>query len=157
MSDYNGGVMAPAGWYPAGDQQHERYWNGAAWTDAYRPRSGVPSPVAPPTAYGPPPNHQPYGYQPYGYQPYGYVQAPNHGPAIASMVLGIVSFFISIFGVVTAIIGLTLGIMSLKECQPNGPKRGRGMAIAGISCSAVALCLWLIVGVMLGAFISAFD
>jgi hypothetical protein len=145
MSDFHGGATAPAGWYPAGDLQRERYWNGTAWTDAYRPRVGVPSPTAPPMAYNPPP-----GYQPYGYQPYGYVQAPNHGPAIASMVLGIVSFFISIFGVVTAIIGLTLGIMSLKECQPNGPKRGRGMAIAGIACSCTALGLWLLLAAFFG-------
>ena len=152
MRDFNGGAMAPAGWYPSGDLQNERYWNGTAWTDAYRPRVGVPSPTASPAVYNPPP-----GYQPYGYQPYGYVQAPNHGPAIASMVLGIVSFLISIFGVVTAIIGLTFGIMSLKECQPNGPKRGRGMAIAGIACSATALGLWLLLAVFFGLALHGFS
>lgn len=152
MSDFGGAAQAPAGWYPAGDNQNERYWNGAAWTDAYRPRSGVQYPGAMPAAYQPPP-----GYQPYGYQPYAAVQAPNHGPAIASMVLGIVSFVISILGIVTAIIGLTLGIMSLKECQPNGPKRGRGMAIAGISCSCVALALWLLAIAFFGFALGSLD
>ena len=54
--------------------------------------------------------------------------------------LGIVSFFISILGVVTAILGLVFGAMSLKECQPHGPKRGRGMAIAGTPEHAVLSC-----------------
>ena len=152
MSDFGGGAQAPAGWYPAGDLQRERYWNGAAWTDAYRPRGGVPYPGAQPPSYQPPP-----GYQQYGFQPYGYVQAPNHGPAIASMVLGIVSFVISFFGIVTAIIGLTLGIMSLKECQPNGPKRGRGMAIAGIACSCVALGLWVLAIAFFGFALRGFS
>ncbi len=145
MSDFGGGqAQAAAGWYPTADRQSERYWNGREWTGAYRPPSTGPYPSAPPI-YQPPP-----GYQPYGYQPYGNAAAPNHGPAIASMVLGICSFFISILGIVTAIIGLTLGIMSLKECQPNGPKRGRGMAIAGICCSSAAICLWLLLLALLG-------
>ena len=148
MSDFGGGGVAPAGWYPSGD--NERYWNGTTWTDAFRPRGAVPYPASPPPTYGPPPGYPPQGYQPYGYPPNSYVQAPNHGPAIASMVLGIVSFFISILGVVTAILGLVFGAMSLKECQPHGPKRGRGMAIAGIACSCVALGLWLLLAAFFG-------
>ena len=67
------------------------------------------------------------------------------------MVLGIVSLVIWYVGIVTGIIGLCLGASSLKHCQPRGPKRGRGFAITGIVCSIVALALWLIVLIAIGA------
>lgn len=115
----------PAGWHAIPNSNQERYWDGTQWTDAYRPiATSVSVPVV------------------------GVVQAstaPNHGPAIASMVLGICSLVIWYAGIVTGIIGLVLGAVSLKHCQPRGPKRGRGMAIAGITCSIIALALWLIV------------
>ena len=79
------------------------------------------------------------------------VQAPTHGPAVASMVLGILSLVLWWFGIITGIIGLVLGTSSLKHCQPNGPKNGRGMAIAGITCSIIALSLWVIVLLAVGA------
>ena len=62
--------------------------------------------------------------------------------AIASMVLGIVSLVVWYFGILTGVLGLVFGAMSLKHCTPRGQKRGRGMAIAGISCSIVALAIW---------------
>ena len=124
-----------AGWYPLPDGRSERYWDGSQWTDAVRPLGGAavpPPPAFPPSAGGP-------GAQ------YAAGQAPYHGQAIASMVLGIVSLVFWCGGLVTGIIGLVLGITSLKSTLPRGPKRGRGMAIAGIACSAVALALWGIV------------
>ena len=108
----------PAGWYPHPDGSQERFWDGTGWTDAYRPIV---------TQSGPG------------------VQAAFHGPAIASMVLGIVSIVFWYFGIVTGVIGLVLGVTSLKKVQPRGTKRGRGMAIAGIVCSIVALALWLLI------------
>ena len=126
----------PAAWHPTPNGHDERYWDGTSWTDAYRPRAGA----AP--AYS-----NQYG------APAGYVQhmAPNHGPAVASMVLGICSLVLWWFGIITGIIGLILGATSLKHCQPRGMKRGRGMAIAGIVCSCIALALWLIVLLAIGA------
>jgi hypothetical protein len=67
------------------------------------------------------------------------------------MVLGIISLVLWYLGIVTGIIGLILGASSLKHCQPNGPKKGRGMAVAGITCSIIALSLWLIVLIAVGA------
>ena len=90
----------------------------------------------------------------YQSQSQGYYQSgptSSHGPAIASMVLGIISLVIWYLGIITGIIGLVLGASSLKHCQPHGPKNGRGMAIAGITCSIIALSLWLIVLVAIGA------
>jgi len=71
------------------------------------------------------------------------------------MVLGILSLVLWYLGIVTGIIGLVLGASSLKHCRPNGPKNGRGMAIAGITCSIIALSIWLIVLLAIGAGSSA--
>jgi len=72
------GSTTPAGWYPDPSAPgQERYWDGAAWTDAQRPTGGYPPPpppVAPPPPPGggqtfpPPPPGMPVGY---GYAPRG--------------------------------------------------------------------------------------
>ena len=111
--------QAAAGWYPMPDLVQERYWDGSMWTGAFRP-VGVPG-----RAFA--------------------TAAPNDGLAIASMVLGIVSLITWVFGIVTAIVGLVLGAVAVKRCLPRGPKRGRGMAIAGITCSIVTLSLWSLI------------
>lgn len=120
------------------------------------PEANRATPPPPPPANYPQVVQQAYTpNQPYG-QPmvYSQAQAPTHGPAVASMVLGILSLVLWYFGIVTGIIGLVLGASSLKQCQPNGPKNGRGMAIAGITCSIIALSLWLIVLLAIGAVAS---
>lgn len=81
------------------------------------------------------------GYQ----QPYNNYQAPfatqpkdnSKGLAVASLVLGIVSFFCC--GSVCSIVGIILGVISRKQ-KPNE----NGMATAGIVLSIVALVLWAI-------------
>ena len=117
-------------------------------------RTPVPPPPSPPVTYPQQVTQQVYVPQQPGYgQPivYAGMQAPTHGPAVASMVLGILSLVLWWFGIITGIIGLALGASSLKHCRPNGPKNGRGMAIAGITCSIIALSLWLILLLALGA------
>lgn len=77
----------------------------------------------------------------------------SKGYAITSMVLGIVSLVVCCLPYITvpaALIGLIFGIVSLK-----GGYGGRGMAIAGIVTSSVAIALgawWLIamLGVLSG-------
>ena len=62
--------------------------------------------------------------------------------AVASMVLGIISFVFCWFiyvGGPLAILGLVLGIVSRKKNDG-----GRGMAIAGITISAVSLGLMIL-------------
>lgn len=34
-------TSAPAGWFPAGVEGQERYWDGTAWTDQVRPAGGI--------------------------------------------------------------------------------------------------------------------
>lgn len=113
----------PAGWHQVPGSDQERYWDGNAWTDAYRPLATSTNSAGRGTS----------------------------GQAIASMVLGIVSLVIWYVGIVTGIIGLSLGAVAIKKCKPNGPLKGRGMAIAGIVCSTIALALWLIVIIAVAA------
>ena len=87
--------------------------------------------------------------------PYTYGGTPQNmdeganGLGIASMILGIVAnltFFV-------AAAGLILGIISLQK-----PKYGssRGMALAGVICSVIALLMKIIVIILLGVGIGSF-
>lgn len=76
-----------------------------------------------------------------------YVPEPEEGPgfAIAGMVCGILSILcccVWYLGLVLSIVGLVLSIIALRQHKP-----GRGMAIAGIVCSAIGLGIGLIMGI----------
>jgi hypothetical protein len=89
-----------------------------------------------PPPYGQPPYGQPsYGQQPYGQQPYGqpgYVQPKMNTLALVGFIL---SFFISIVGLILCIIGL------IQINGANGMQKGKGLAIAGIIIGAIGLVL----------------
>lgn len=64
----------------------------------------------------------------------------SSGLAVASMVIGIISFLLSCcYGGILGIIGLILGIVSVA-----GHKGGKGMAIAGIIMSALSIAITLL-------------
>lgn len=95
----------------------------------------------PPNQTPPQPQNQPapppppeYGYPPA--PPQYPAQPESTGLAIASMVLGIVGILTAwiLIGLPLALVGLVLGIVSIAK-----KKGGRGMAIAGIITSALAL------------------
>ena len=71
---------------------------------------------------------------------------PTNGLAVASLVLGILALFTFWFpflGWVPVVLGLVLGIVALQRPY------GRGMAIVGVACSAIALIMkigfWLLI------------
>jgi hypothetical protein len=71
---------------------------------------------------------------------------PSNGLAVASMVLGIIAvftFWIPFLGWVPVILGLILGLIALSRPY------GRGMAITGVVCSALALVVKLVFWVVL--------
>lgn len=71
--------------------------------------------------------------------------APTNGLAVASMVLGIIAllfFWMPFLGWVPVVLGLVLGFAAL------GRPYGRGMAMAGVVCSGVALAVKLILLVL---------
>jgi len=99
------------------------------------------------------PEQQPYNQQPeqsqyysqpnQPYMPPEQEPKPGAGMSVASMVLGIVSIVLCCFwyiGVICAVIGLVLGIVSIKK----GPS-GKGMAIAGIILSCITLLLVILI------------
>lgn len=100
-----------------------------------------------------------YQYQngQYGYGTPQNMDGGATGLAVASMVLGIVALLIGCcastwwFTVIVAVISIVLGILALQK-----KSSGRGMAIAGIVCSAIALVFMIIVicaGVALATWI----
>jgi hypothetical protein len=95
----------------------------------------APTPTPAPPPYAPMPSSEP------------------NGLAIASLVLGIVSlllFWIPFIGWLPVILGVVLGLIAMQ--QPTG----RGMAMAGLVCSGVALALkvmfWMAIFSFFGAW-----
>ena len=88
--------------------------------------------------------------------PYTYGGTPQNmdeganGLGIASMILGIVAILLACC---VAAAGLILGIIALQK-----PKYGssRGMALAGVICSVIALLMKIIVIILLGVGIGSF-
>jgi hypothetical protein len=78
---------------------------------------------------------------------------PTNGLAVAALVLGILAlffFWIPFLGWIPALIGLVLGLVALQRPE------GRGMAVGGVVCSAIALAIkiwfWVMVIGAFGAF-----
>jgi hypothetical protein len=92
---------------------------------------------------GYPPNPAYTPYQSYGY-PYPMMPGPQPEPpkgfAITGMVLGIVGLCTSLFyiGGVIGIVGLIFSIIALRAAR-RGQSGGKGMAIAGLVTSIVAI------------------
>ncbi len=101
------------------------------------------APLVPQTPYAPP--VQP-GMPMQPGVPYVYKQAvPGKGLGIASMVLGIVSLVMFCSGwlaVICAIVGVILGGVGYKKAKDAGMKNG--MAVAGMTCSIIALAILLL-------------
>ena len=113
----------PPRWHRVPDTDQERYWDGTRWTDAFRSIAS--------SSFSPGQNN--------------YVSDKYNGQAIAAMVLGICSLVLFGIGLILGIVGIVLAANSIKKCQPKGPYKGRGMAIAGLICSIVSIALWSLV------------
>ncbi len=132
----------PYGGYPAQEQY--------AQMTGPVPYVGVPG-QAPQSAYAQPAPyqepysqyHDPYQQAPaYGLSPFPMMTAVGPLPtglAVASMVIGIVSFFVGWCGwlIPLPLTGLVLGIVALQKAN-RGQAGGKGMAITGIILSSLA-------------------
>jgi hypothetical protein len=101
------GVSTAAGWYPdPTDPHHDRFWDGATWTDHRHPRVTQPMAYVAPTV------------------------APTHGPATTSLVLGILAVVAA--GFLTGIPAMVIGRRAQREIDASGGRLGgRGSATAG--------------------------
>lgn len=119
MSDVSQGP----GWWQATDGK---------W---YPPTPQPQQPLAPP-GYGAP---QPAYYAPAG--------PKNDGMSIAGLVCGISGLTLigCGIGLIPAILGVVFGVLGIKKVDASGGAiKGRGMALAGAICGAVAIGLFLI-------------
>ncbi|MCD7784223.1 MAG: zinc-ribbon domain-containing protein [Oscillospiraceae bacterium] len=84
-------------------------------------------------------------------RPYNNTFGEGNGLAIASMVTGICSLVLSCcattLSFVLALVSIALGIYGIIK-----HKGSRGMAIAGIACSAVALLASVVISILYGLF-----
>ena len=95
-------------------------------------------------------NHCPHCNQTPGQsQPTG--NLPTSGLAIASMILGICSFFLWIF---TAIPGLIMGIIGLNLIN-RGERKGRGIAVTGIVISGLGTVIPFFMIILAGMLLPA--
>lgn len=112
------------------------------------PSYGAPSYGAP--SYGSPTYGSPgSGYAPVGgFAPYGggYAAQPSvQGMATASLVLGIIALFLFwcwFIAWIPALVGLPLGAIALSKINKGTVSpQGKGVALAGVICSSLALVL----------------
>lgn len=94
------------------------------------------------TEYNPYSNQQPdyNGQQGYNNQPYNNYTQPSSGFGIASMVCGIIALITCCLWctcIPLAVVSIVLGILQIQKGT------AKGMAIAGIVCSAIALILFI--------------
>ncbi|MFF0489329.1 DUF4190 domain-containing protein [Nocardia sp. NPDC004068] len=92
-----------------------------------------------------------YGYAAAGYQPYGYPQQRGtNGMAIGALISSLIGFVTCGLGFV---VGLILGPIALNQIKQTG-QEGRGLALAGIWISGVALVLgvlWFVFVIAVGS------
>jgi hypothetical protein len=98
-------------------------------------------------SYGDPQQSNPFSSNPYSSSTPGFIPPPPQaGPPvlpIVSLVCGILGIVATcccgLFGIPIPLIALVTGGIAL--AQPNAP--GKGMAIGGVACGAIALLLWI--------------
>ena len=74
------------------------------------------------------------------------IQPKADGLAIAGMVLGICSFFFGWLYTIPCVVGIVLSAVALNRVtKSNGQRSGKGMAIAGLTCSIVSFLLYGII------------
>lgn len=99
-----------------------------------------------------------YQTAPYQNSPYAYAQYPqmkkNAGLAVASLIVGIISFLTLSFLGIGAITGIVLGIAALSKIRKNPAQYGgQGMAIAGLITSALSIMIAVPVAIILAVAI----
>ncbi|WP_158726358.1 DUF4190 domain-containing protein [Tomitella fengzijianii] len=130
---------------------------------AYPPRGaqGYPPPGQP--GYPPPPGSvppAPPGYGPYGYPGQPPTRPPRNGIGIAALVVGIIALlfgiipFIGLGGIVLGVIGVVLGIVALSKVR-SGDADNKGVSIAGLVLSGLAILAGIVTSVLLFLVIDA--
>ncbi len=118
-----------------------------------------PAPYSPPApmqqSWQPPSQPMQTGWQPP--PPPAYSPQKKQGLAIASLILGICSITVGwccSLGVLTAPVGIVLGIVSLVQIKNNPNENGgKPLSIAGIATGAAYLLFWVLIVLIYGVAI----
>lgn len=121
--------------------------------------SQPPAPYRPPApmqqSWQPPPQPMQTGWQPP--PPPAYSQQKKQGLAIASLILGICSITVGwccSLGLLTAPVGIALGIVSLVQIKNNpNENTGKPLSITGIATGAAYLLFWVLIVLIYGVAI----
>ncbi|GAA2964193.1 DUF4190 domain-containing protein [Actinokineospora diospyrosa] len=112
------------------------------------PNSGQFPVAPPPQAYA---GQQPYGAQQFAPMPQQvvvaqYGPAPQNGPGTGGFVtglLGLIFVWVPFVGLILAIIGVALSGVGIAKAN-RGEANNKGLAIAGLTCGAIALATWIL-------------
>ena len=140
----------PAGWYPQGDQ--ERWWDGTAWSDNFRPLGNDSSGGYPPmfqamqqpqpgqqAGYGQP--QQPGYAQPGGYQQPYYAAPRQKSNTVRNLLITFAVLAVLLVGGCTAMVALLAKNVDdvVNDDTPGGPNNpltitaGQGFEVAGFT------------------------
>jgi hypothetical protein len=75
------------------------------------------------------------------------VTTQTNGFAIASLVLGIVGFFLNPLSVLAVI----FGAIALSQSGKNPDFKGKGMAVAGLVMGIIVIVFWVVIIIVLGS------
>lgn len=121
--------LPPPGWYPQGDQ--ERWWNGASWSDTFRPLQAAPT-----ASYGAP-YAQPGQTTPYQQPYYQAPQSSSHTLRNVLIAVGVVLVLL-VGGCTAAIVAVGRKVDNVvNDDTPGGPNNpltvtpGQGFEVAG--------------------------
>lgn len=131
----------PAGWYPQGDQ--ERWWNGTAWSDNFRP---LGSETTPPQ-YSPysAPAQVPYGTPTYATPTYGVPQQPVQKSNLArNLLITFAVIFLLFVGGCVALVAIVGNAVddAVNDDTPGGPNnpltivQGEAFSVDGFDYAA---------------------
>jgi hypothetical protein len=87
------------------------------------------------------------------------VARPKNGLGVAALVLGVgslvavLSFILFPLALIAGLIGVILGIIALTRAE-RGQSTNRGQAIAGLTCSGIALIIAIVFAVRVGVWVS---
>ncbi|WP_397538537.1 DUF4190 domain-containing protein [Rummeliibacillus pycnus] len=78
----------------------------------------------------------------------------TNSKSIASLIMGILSIFIPLAGLILGIVGIILSNISLKEMKVSS-ENGKGLAVSGMVCGIVGVCIHIIlIGFIILGFLS---
>jgi hypothetical protein len=75
------------------------------------------------------------------------VTTQTSGFAVASLVLGIIGFFLNPLSILAVI----FGAIALSQSGKNPAFRGKGMAVAGLVMGIIVIILWVVIIFLLGS------